>query len=492
MNLEELRKKANELDEQEKFKEVIELLSDEILEQYKDAELYATLARAIFRVSGDDDKILNLAQKAIELKPDYVFAYNIRGIAWTSKNQYDRAIADFDKVIELQPDSVAAYNNRGITWKSKAEYDKAIADYNIAIELKPDYADAYYNRGTARRDSGKNLEQSVKDFEEYLNLAVEKDDVWAKRAKDIIEELWEKIRDAELNEIIELISEIKKLLLISEGCVTHYTGLTVTKLLICDKKSKFRISEGAFLNDTSEGTEFFKFLDYQFSKVREDGLLAKTFAPKPFIGSFVTENKHDDLNLWRFYGKEGGVEAKGCALTLRIKEFLDAITQSITKDIQNPGKSSDDDINFYRVAYWDHDKTTTNFQIPNTNKEAEMALNTLMIKIKEKVNKYHTKDKSILEKHLNSIAFLFKSDAYKNENEIRLVIKGIEFEKQFDESPRVYIELINLRPLIEQITLGPKVEKPDEWAAVFHYSFEKETDENKKPKKILISRLPYK
>ena len=72
--------------------------------------------------------------------------------------------------------------------------------------------------------------------------------------------------------------------------------------------------------------------------------------------------------------------------------------------------------------------------------------------------------------------FLFKRDEYKNEKEVRLVIKGVEFEKKFckknkeDKSvnpPRVYIELEPIKKRVEQITLGPKVDKANEWASAF-------------------------
>jgi tetratricopeptide (TPR) repeat protein len=595
-NLDTLRRQAVELYEKEKFKEIIELLNDEILEKYKDAELYAWRARAHYMLDDDANIIMQYSQKAIDSDGNYYMAFYVRGFAWDEKSEYDKAIADYTKAIELKPDDGSIYNNRGISWKSKGEYDKAIADYTKAIELKPsyagaysnrgiswknkneydkaiadytkaielrpgyaaaylnrglvwsdkdeyekalqdytkaielkpdyviaynnrgtvlnhkaeydkaivdfmkaielkpDYANAYYNMGIAKRNVGKNLNESISDFEKYLDIAPIKDDVWATKARDFIQELQEKIKDNKLKEISDLVSEIKKILLITDGCITHYTGLSIGKILVLDEKSKFRLSEGAFLNDTSEGTELFRFLNYKFSTQQEDGLIARSFTPKPFIGSFVAEDKHDDLNLWRFYGKENNVEAKGCALTLKMKEFIDEINESLTHGTDMPFIASEDDINFYRVAYLDHNSTTISFQIPNAMKD-EKKLNKLLKDLKDKVDDYKTEDKSILEKYLNSIAFLFKSDVYKNENELRLVMKGIEFEKKIDidaNPPRVYIELINIRHLIEQITLGPKVDKPDEWAAALHYSYAKETDENKRPKKILVSRLPYK
>ena len=60
------------------------------------------------------------------------------------------AIADYTKAIELKPDFVDAYNNRGLAKANLQDYRGAIADYNKAIELTPDYANAYYNRGSAK------------------------------------------------------------------------------------------------------------------------------------------------------------------------------------------------------------------------------------------------------------------------------------------------------------------------------------------------------
>ncbi len=119
----------------------------------------------------------------------------------------------------------------------------------------------------------------------------------------------------------------------------------------------------------------------------------------------------------------------------------------------------------------------------------------LIKELKKNVDTYKGGNNTCLEKYLNNIAFLFKSDAYKNENEVRLVMKGIEYKKKycnaneedkFINPPRVYIELEPIKKIVSQITLGPKVDKVTEWASVFHYSYEK------KAPAIMISHLPYK
>jgi tetratricopeptide (TPR) repeat protein len=596
-NTNTLRKKAEELYKQNKFKDVIALLTDEELEREKDAELYAWKARANHRLDNDvavtmllaekaidadpnyfmgyftracawdvkkeNDKAIEDYTKAIELNPDFADAYNYRGIAWQNKKENDKAVADYDKAIvnynkaiEIDPDYADAYNYRGILWYNKTdyykaiadytkamelnpnfadayynrglawvaikekEYDKAIEDYTKAIELNPDYADAYYNErglawkakgkykeaindytdaikikpdfanayynmGLARKEYNDDPEKIKQDFEKYLELAIDENEIWTKYAKYYIEDL-KRINDKELSVIADLVSNIKDILHLDEDCITHYTSLSVLKSLILDS-SKFRISEGNFINDPSEGTEFFNFLYDNTSTSSKDGSSVESFSPKPFIGSFVAQDKYNDLNMWRFYGKEKGEEAKGCAITLRMQKFIGEIKNSLSNEKNKEARLEDEnDINFYQVAYLTHG--ATNFYIPSSDEKSE-ELKKLMTELKDKVNLYNGDNKTFLEKNLNSIAFLFKSDAYKNENEVRLVVKGIEFEKKYNmdvSSPIVYIELVSIQDIVSQITLGPKVDKISEWEAAFHYRY------GEKIPKIEISHLPYK
>ncbi|MGH6907325.1 MAG: tetratricopeptide repeat protein [Aestuariivirga sp.] len=67
-------------------------------------------------------------------------AYNNRGNAYSNKNEYDLAIADYDKAIALNPEYAEAYNNRGNAYYRKGKYDRAIADYDKAIALNPEDA----------------------------------------------------------------------------------------------------------------------------------------------------------------------------------------------------------------------------------------------------------------------------------------------------------------------------------------------------------------
>ncbi len=121
------------------------------------------------------DKLLKSAieayDKAIELKPDFVEAYNNRGLAKAELGQpeHDPAIKDYDEALRLKPDLAEAYNNRGNSKAELKKYAPAIKDYTEALRLKPDYAQAYNNRGVTKFHLGQ-YEAAIKDYTEALRL----------------------------------------------------------------------------------------------------------------------------------------------------------------------------------------------------------------------------------------------------------------------------------------------------------------------------------
>jgi tetratricopeptide (TPR) repeat protein len=72
-----------------------------------------------------------------EIKQTLAIAYYRRGLAYASKKEYDRAIADYTRAIELDPKNLSAYNDRGVAYTSKGDYERAIADVTRAVELAP-------------------------------------------------------------------------------------------------------------------------------------------------------------------------------------------------------------------------------------------------------------------------------------------------------------------------------------------------------------------
>lgn len=518
-----LLQEAIDFNKQEKFTETIDLLSEQVLEKFNNADLYAEKAQAYWRVKNNEqcelmanksllinsnnakahhylghiysekeyEKAIEHYEKAIELAPNLTYSYHGLGNAYSYKKEYDKAIECYNKAVLIDPQYSSAYHNLGIVYSDKENYDKAIECYDKAIQLDSNLDISYYCRADVYFEQNK-LKDSLKDYETYISLAKEKSGIYYSFAIDRIEIIKKKINSKDFEKISNLVSEIKKMLLYEQDCITHYTGISIAKELIINN-SKLRLSEGTFLNDTSEGNELLNYLNLNKINPTVSTNTSEIFTQKPFIGSFVAETKHNDLTLWRMYGKEGKEEAKGCAITLN-KEIL---IQSIKDKLAPDSKSKLDnriaeEFNFYKVAYLKDQQfilTVANANEQNSLNDAMQSLVKAIEDFKSIPIKNKEYKKDIIEE-LNKIAYLFKSAEYQHENEVRLVV-NLDYEKKIDQvhtPPKVYIELVPITKSIAKITIGPKVERADEWAAAFYHHLDKE---GIKPE-INISHLPFK
>ncbi len=77
---------------------------------------------------------------------------------------------DHNRAIELDPKiSGRAYFNRASIYNLRNQWDKALADYELAIELRANYHQAYFNRGIVYLKQ-ENWTDAIEDFERVLKL----------------------------------------------------------------------------------------------------------------------------------------------------------------------------------------------------------------------------------------------------------------------------------------------------------------------------------
>ncbi len=92
--------------------------------------------------------------RAIALAPEFLNAYNARGLAKDKKNDHEGAIADYSRAIALNPGFADAFCNRGFARMALKNFTGTIADETEAIRVKPDLAKAYELRGDAEIATG--------------------------------------------------------------------------------------------------------------------------------------------------------------------------------------------------------------------------------------------------------------------------------------------------------------------------------------------------
>ena len=93
-------------------------------------------------LGGRDAEALVAYKQAIQLDPQYVFAYYFKGNALNKLQRYEEALAAYDEAIRLDQ-YVDAYVGRGNVLRALERYEEALAAYNEAIRLSPQVASAY-------------------------------------------------------------------------------------------------------------------------------------------------------------------------------------------------------------------------------------------------------------------------------------------------------------------------------------------------------------
>ena len=160
------------------------------------ADRYYNRGNACYETGAYEEAMADY-NKAIELSPTLLYAYNNRGLLYSRRGEYDRAIADYSKALTAGAGMYSSrpFINRGDAYFLKGDYRGAIADYTKAIKLDPadflrnnlnfstyrgddatarsEYrkaiSGAYYKRGLAYRRTGQ-MEKAAADQRKAIGI----------------------------------------------------------------------------------------------------------------------------------------------------------------------------------------------------------------------------------------------------------------------------------------------------------------------------------
>lgn len=314
--------------------------------------------------------------------------------------------------------------------------------------------------------------------------------------------------------------------------MAHYTSPHVCHILFGigsnETASPMRIGSSTYMNDPSEGRGLLDLLNQQDLELenKTDGA-----SHNAFFTCF--SSRVNDLNQFRLYGKEDGVEASGCCLVFNkngdwLKEAdVSAPFRSLS---EKSGKDSDglpeagfsDDkyekLPLYQVAYiaykdeyiaekkcgiWFPSQKEPKFGIRlkpvGNEKWHQFRLEKLKEALEELIGFF--KDKSAVsdddKEALEYIRYLFKDFAFRDEEEFRLlVIKPIDSEEieYCEKTQSVYIPYADIRNLADEVILGTNYEKTGNQrkAEVFRYQMKQKCPDVKVSRSTLPINPPNK
>jgi len=85
--------------------------------------------------------------KAVEIDPNFAFAWDNLGISYRKNSEYDKAIASYQKSLEIYPEGRLPLLNTAITYNLNKQYNEAVTYYNKFIQIYNEDPEGYYGLG---------------------------------------------------------------------------------------------------------------------------------------------------------------------------------------------------------------------------------------------------------------------------------------------------------------------------------------------------------
>ena len=314
--------------------------------------------------------------------------------------------------------------------------------------------------------------------------------------------------------------------------MAHYTSPHVCHILFGiggnETPSPMRLGSSTYMNDPSEGKALLDLLNQQDLELENK---ADGASHNAFFTCF--SSRVNDLNQFRLYGKEGGVEASGCCLVFNKNgDWLREADVSVPfrSLSEKSGQDSDDlpedgfwndkyeKLPLYQIAYIAYkdeyiaEKKCGIWLLPQEKLKFGIRLKPVgnedwhqfrLEKLKEALEELigFFKDKSAVsnddKEALEYIRYLFKDFAFRDEEEFRLlVIKPIDSEEiEYCETTQsVYIPYADIRNQADEVILGTNYEKTGNQrkAEVFRYRMKQKCPDVKVSRSTLPINPPNK
>ena len=344
----------------------------------------------------------------------------------------------------------------------------------------------------------------------YLRKIYSHQEKWEEYFKWKKQEIQEKLFENSGEGLTSAVSTILAVLNISPielglTPLSHYTSPSVCERLfgiVSDKNndkdpvdsntvSPMRIGSSTYMNDPTEGEGLLELLNLQDLELEN-----KTDCPVHNAFFTCFSSRVNDLNQFRLYGKENGVEASGCCLVFNkngdwlkepdVSSSFRSFTNKQNEGFKEPIEADvagleDENLPLYQVAYiayhdeyiaeekcgkWLLNKNNQSFGIrlkpvgknPSWHQFRIDKLEEALIELMEKSNNISDEDKKALE----YIRYLFKDFAFRDEEEFRLLkIEQIGSDKveYCEVTKSIYLPYADVCHMVDEVILGTNYEK---------------------------------
>jgi tetratricopeptide (TPR) repeat protein len=124
-----------------------------------------------YQMIGESDKAFEVYERATKINPKYEKGYNNLGTLLLLKDRYEEALDAFQKALAINSKNIESHINLGILFKNKGQLEKAIESYQTALTIDPFHKETHYNIALLYEQM-ENSELAIRHYQQFIQLSL--------------------------------------------------------------------------------------------------------------------------------------------------------------------------------------------------------------------------------------------------------------------------------------------------------------------------------
>lgn len=133
----------------------------------RNAHAYHTLC-LIYRTKGDLSRAIEMGKRALDVDPGFFIAYYTLGEVYFQNHQYAESADALNRFLKIDPYFPDGHHSLGTVYVALKEYDKAIVEFERELRNNPSHPTAHLSLAQIYWDKFKNREKAIFHFKAAL------------------------------------------------------------------------------------------------------------------------------------------------------------------------------------------------------------------------------------------------------------------------------------------------------------------------------------
>lgn len=154
----------------------------------------------------NNQKAVDYFKKAVEIDPQFAFAWDNLGVNYRRLNQLDKALESYKKSLEIDPNGTFPLQNIAVVYIYKKEYQNAVNAYEKLAEKDKTNPEIYYGLGNVYAIYLQDYEKGLDNLCKAYTLYIEQKSPYRADAEKLINTVYVEMKkqgkEAKFNEIL--------------------------------------------------------------------------------------------------------------------------------------------------------------------------------------------------------------------------------------------------------------------------------------------------